>query len=47
MSKQPKETEGKSDGLYFICLLIISLVNFLLYLDAALYCPSEIHVHKN
>lgn len=33
MGKQMKETVGKSHGLCFICLLIISLVNFLLYLD--------------
>lgn len=36
MWKQTKETEGKSGGLCFICLLIISLVHFLLYLDAYL-----------
>lgn len=36
MCKQKKETEGKSDGLCFIGLLIISLVNILLYLDALL-----------
>lgn len=47
MSKQTKETEGKSDDLYFICLLIISLVNFILYLDAVLYRPWEIPAHKN
>lgn len=29
MGKQKKETGGKSDGLCFIRLLIISLVNFL------------------
>ncbi len=36
MSKQKKETEGKSNGLCLICLLIISVVNFFLYLDALL-----------
>lgn len=33
--KQRKETDGKS-GLRFMCLVIISLVNFLLHLDALL-----------
>lgn len=36
MTKLKKETEGKSDCLCFITLLIISLVHFCLYLGSLL-----------